>query len=49
MDWTWSIEELVAEIEAGIWKIVGTTDFSNPEAAAEFSKEIEYLRVESIQ
>lgn len=41
----WSIEQLVEEVECGVWKIVGRVDLSKEAKSLEFARKIELLQV----
>lgn len=43
---TWSIEQILEEIERGIWRITGSVwDLSDPEELAEFGRMIEHIEI----
>ena len=41
---TWSIDSLIREVEAGYWSIDGQIDLSDPVLSAEFAEEIEMIK-----
>jgi hypothetical protein len=41
----WSIDQLVNEIERGVWKVVGQVDLSNEDASLEFARKVELLQI----
>jgi hypothetical protein len=45
MGFDWDIDQLVGEIEAGIWEIVGKADLSDPQKSAEFARVVEQIQL----
>jgi hypothetical protein len=44
-EFSWDIDQLVAEITSGAWIIHGETDLSDPEFSIEFARQIERLEI----
>jgi hypothetical protein len=43
---TWSIDQLVGEIEGGYWEINGKVDLSDEKVSRKFAKEVERLNID---